>query len=74
MGRSRKRLPADERFLTPEDVCNMLSIQRSRLTKLVKRGQFPEPYKITQIIQRWRLSELEDFLMETKNDKENEPE
>lgn len=63
MAVQKNRSPlGDEALLREAQVCEALCISRSTLTRLIKKGLFPAPFKITPRVPVWRLSAVRAFI------------
>lgn len=47
-----------ERFIRRPEVCLMTSLPNSSLTDLIAKGQFPKPYKLSERMSAWKISEV----------------
>jgi prophage regulatory protein len=53
---------APKDLLTSRDVADRLSISVRTLHRLVARGQFPRPIRLSRKCVRWRRSDVEGYL------------
>jgi prophage regulatory protein len=51
-------IPACDPFLKITDVENIVSLKKSTIYDLVKKGEFPTPINLGQRASRWLLSEV----------------
>jgi prophage regulatory protein len=51
----------DKILLTVDDVAAMLSMGKSTVWKLLKKGQFPKPTKLSTRTTRWSRQAILDF-------------
>lgn len=51
-----------DRILSPADVCKMLGITRSSLSRWRAEGEFPKPIRIGPNRVGWRSSTISDWL------------
>ena len=54
-------------LLRDKAVCQLLSISRSYLWLLVKRGKFPAPIKLAPKMVRWKRSDIQPVLDNPEN-------
>ncbi|PID99848.1 MAG: hypothetical protein CSA81_14370 [Acidobacteria bacterium] len=47
-----------DRFVRRPEVCHLTSIPSSSLTDLIRKGEFPAPFKLSERMAAWRLSEV----------------
>ena len=51
-----------EKLLSVRQVCEMTCLPRSSLYVLMRRGEFPEPIRVSQKTVRWKLTEVEAWI------------
>ena len=51
-----------ERALRIRDVCDQVGISRTHLYRLVARGLFPAPIRLSERVSVWRESEINGWL------------
>ena len=51
-----------ERALRIRDVCNRVGVSRTHLYRLVARGIFPAPIRLSERVSVWRESEINGWL------------
>lgn len=51
-----------EKALRIRDVCNRVGISRTHLYRLVSRGLFPAPIRLSERVSVWRESEVNGWL------------
>ncbi len=51
-----------DRLLKTSEVAKLLSLSRVTIFRLRRDGKFPEPLKMSQRCNRWRLSDIEEFM------------
>jgi len=54
---------ADHQFITDREVARMLDASRSGVWKWSKEGKFPAPIKLSARCTRWRLSEVQAWMV-----------
>lgn len=59
---SAKGAAAIDRVVRQKEVCKMLSIGRTQLYELRKRGDFPAGIMLGERAVGWRLSEINDWI------------
>lgn len=47
-----------DRFLRRPEVCHLTSVPSSSLTDLIRKGDFPAAYKLSERMAAWKLSEV----------------
>lgn len=52
----------DDPLLDQRQIINYLGISRTQLWRVRRAGDFPTPLNLSQGINRWRLSQLQDWL------------
>jgi predicted DNA-binding transcriptional regulator AlpA len=52
----------DEALLREAQVCEALCISRATLKRLIAKGRFPAPFKITPRVTVWRLSAVRAYI------------
>lgn len=52
----------DETLLRETQVCEALCISRATLRRLIAKGLFPAPFRITPRVPVWRLSAVRAFI------------
>jgi predicted DNA-binding transcriptional regulator AlpA len=52
----------DEALLREAQVCEALCISRATLRRLIAKGLFPAPFKITPRVTVWRLSAVRAYI------------
>ena len=60
----------NSKYLCARQVRERLNIGNTTLWDLVKRGGLPPPHRFGRRVVRWNLSELEDFEVEAKRERE----
>jgi predicted DNA-binding transcriptional regulator AlpA len=59
-----------EKFLTVDQVADLIGLHKISIWRLVRTKQFPAPIRFTRGCSRWAVSELNNFIaekMEAKN-------
>lgn len=56
-----------ERFLKLPEVCRRVGLGKSMIYDLVKRGQFPPPYKLSSCASRWSEREVVAWINDVKD-------
>jgi excisionase family DNA binding protein len=54
-------------LLSIADVCRLLSIHKSTLWRLIRAGKFAQPLRLGKQLRRWRLADVEAFLVEARS-------
>lgn len=54
-------------FLPIKDVVKMTSLSASTLKTLIDKGEFPDPYRITESRKAWKYSEVMKWIESKKN-------
>lgn len=49
-------------LMTTRQVCELLQCSRITLWRLIRKGQFPQPAKLTERANRWTRAEVEEFI------------
>jgi len=55
-------IEADDPMIRLEDVSVMLSVSKRTISRLIKDKDFPEPYRISASVLRWKKSVVENWL------------
>ena len=50
------------RLLTELEVCQTLGISKSTLRPMIRRGEFPEPLKLSSGTSRWPEQDVNDYV------------
>ena len=59
--------PIENQKLIPgKTVCRIVGFQRTKLNKLVKAKQFPQPVRLSQTFVRWSVDEVNQWIEEQK--------
>jgi len=62
MHQAATRAPCRERALRCREVCSRIGMSRTHLYRLVGRGLFPEPVRITERVSVWREADVDNWL------------
>lgn len=54
--------PTIDRFVRRPEVCEITSLPSSSLTDLIAKGSFPAPYKLSERMAAWKLSEIINWM------------
>lgn len=54
--------PYRERALRCREVCSRTGMSRTHLYRLVERGLFPEPVRISERVSVWREADVDNWL------------
>ena len=49
-------------LLTEQEVCQMLGISKSTLRRMIRRGEFPEPRKLSPGTRRWPKQDVYHYI------------
>jgi len=49
-------------YLRDKQVAEMLTIGRSSVWRMVKEGKLPAPFKLSEKVTVWKLSDIEAFI------------
>jgi prophage regulatory protein len=52
----------NKQYLRDKDVAEMLSIGRSSVWRMAKEGKLPAPFKLSERVTVWKLSDIEAFV------------
>ena len=52
----------NKQYLRDKQVAEMLSIGRSSVWRLAKEGKLPAPFKMSERVTVWKLSDIEAFV------------
>lgn len=52
----------DVKLLRLPEVCRLVTLQKTTIRNLMKRGEFPQPIKITPRATRWRRADVEAWI------------
>jgi len=55
-----------DRLMKMSELCEFLGVVPSTIYRWLESGQFPQPFDIGQDTVRWRLSEIEKWLEESR--------
>jgi prophage regulatory protein len=55
-------LAADQRFIREKEVRNMTGLSHANLWRLVRLGQFPQRFKLSEFSVAWRRSEVRAWM------------
>jgi len=55
-------IEADDPMISLEDVSAMLAVSKRTISRLIKEGDFPEPYRISAAVLRWKKSVVLEWL------------
>ncbi len=50
------------RLLKAHEVCQMLGISKSTLRRMIRRGEFPEPLKLSPGASRWPKQDVYHYI------------
>lgn len=56
----------NQKLIPGKSVCRIVGFQRTKLNKLVKEGNFPQPIRLSQNFVRWDLEEVNAWIEEQK--------
>ncbi|OFO64997.1 AlpA family phage regulatory protein [Haemophilus sp. HMSC068C11] len=56
----------NQKLIPGKSVCRIVGFQRTKLNKLVKEGNFPQPIRFSQNFVRWDLEEVNQWIEEQK--------
>lgn len=54
--------PAPDMFIRRPTVCQMTSLPSSSLTDLISKGLFPKPFKLSERMSAWKVSEVVEWM------------
>jgi excisionase family DNA binding protein len=54
---------AAEELFTAREICRLLKISRATLDRWLRRGRFPEPYRLSGQTRRWSWGQVSEFLV-----------
>ncbi|CAN1516011.1 AlpA Predicted transcriptional regulator [Sphingomonadaceae bacterium] len=59
----------DEGFklLRRPDVSNKVKISKTQIYRLIRKGQFPPPFKLSERVSVWNEGEIDSWLAEKSN-------
>jgi predicted DNA-binding transcriptional regulator AlpA len=55
-------IEADDPMIGLDDVSAMLAVSKRTISRLIKEGDFPEPYRISMAVLRWKKSVVLEWL------------
>ena len=64
MQNSISKIANSERALRSPDVCHQTGISRTHLYRLVSKGLFPAPVKLSDRVTVWREADVQSWLAE----------
>lgn len=56
-----------ERFLKLDEVCRRVGLGKTMVYGLIRKGRFPEPYKISPYTARWSEREIVAWIEDVKD-------
>lgn len=56
----------NQKFIPGKSVCRIVGFQRTKLNKLVKEGNFPQPIRFSKTFVRWDVEEVNQWIEEQK--------
>jgi len=69
--RREEGLQVEKKLLTPKEVCEILSISKTTLYKLVKEGKLT-PIKLTKKATRFSMEDIEALIRESRKERSEE--
>lgn len=62
-----KRETAPERFVRLDEVKRRVGLSKSMIYELIKKGRFPQPYKLSPAAARWSDREISAWIDDVKD-------